>query len=110
MNDPAYYDLIRAGYAPEQILSCLPCKCKETGRPVKDCTFPTHRGGVPINEVSSVDSDMLRVREKPTASGRVDGSGLAGNDVHVRGDETGRSRERATKQQVQFLPDFTLRR
>ena len=48
MNDPHYFELIAVGYAPEQILSCWPCKCKQTGKPVKDCTFPTHRAGVPI--------------------------------------------------------------
>lgn len=54
MNDPHYFDLIDAGYAPEQILSCWPCRCKQEGKPVKDCTFPTHRAGVPV----TVNGDM----------------------------------------------------
>lgn len=54
MSDPSYAELIAAGYAPAQILSCVPCKCKDSiaagGTHVKDCTFPTHRGGQPIEE------------------------------------------------------------
>jgi hypothetical protein len=54
-DDPSYDDLISAGYAPEQILSCVPCRCKELGKPARDCTFPTHRAGVPIaGEISIV--------------------------------------------------------
>jgi hypothetical protein len=50
MNDPHYFELIDAGYEPEQILSCWPCRCKQEGRPVNDCDFPTHRAGVPIKQ------------------------------------------------------------
>lgn len=53
MNDLHYWELIRAGYKPEQILSCWPCKCKQNGQPVKDCTFPTHRAGLPLTETGS---------------------------------------------------------
>jgi hypothetical protein len=52
MNDPHYFELIAAGYAPEQILSCWPCRCKQEGRYVKDCWFPTHRAGAPIDRAT----------------------------------------------------------
>lgn len=41
--DPTFNDLLRAGYQPEQIITCYPCKCKMEGRPVKDCAFPLNR-------------------------------------------------------------------
>lgn len=35
---PTYYDLLAAGYKPEQILTCpsRPCLCKQ-GQPQKEC-------------------------------------------------------------------------
>lgn len=67
MNDPEYWRLIEAGYAPEQIMSCWPCRCKREGQPVANCDFPTHRGGVPL--VPNVRKMMaLKDRESTDAT------------------------------------------
>jgi hypothetical protein len=79
-----YFDLIRAGYLPEQIISCSVerCPCKNTGDPQKHCKFPT----IPLPLQPIIESTKNEIFDPCDLSSNINSNG--GRSTATTADDT----------------------